>query len=267
MSNSIYYENSFADIHNNGTTTRISYIHCSPPRRLRPRGTLMLLHDFFKTNYQFRYVIDLFAMAGFVTITPDLPGRHISTRHQPDSRVSVDSLCSDLASFLSLDIINERVHLVGVGMGAHLASLLNSRHNSKVASVVLIDAQISQKSADALKFLSSMSAKIPSTVRRNAFARYLDVQSENTTLLSSEDINEYVDSFSESRALLNMQQAYHSFQSTTSDLKYTPEDMRSLAWSPEEQPEDFAVAVLSLLRLSIRSKPSKQHLQPHTSRL
>jgi len=267
MSNSICYENSFADIHNHGTITRISYIRCSPPRRLRPKGTLVLLHDFFKTNYQFRYVVDLFAMGGFVTIIPDLPGKHISIRHQPDARVSLDSLCSDLASFLRLDIINERVHLVGIGMGAHLASTLSSRHNSKVASVVLIDAQTSQKSTDALKFLSSMPAKIPSTVRRNAFARYLDIQSENTSLLSSEDINEYADSFSEPRVLLNMQQAYHSFQSTDCNLKDTSEPMRSLAWSPEEQPEDFTVAVLSVLKLSTPLKSTKRHSQSHTSRL
>lgn len=268
MSNTMCYENSFADIHSDATT-RIAYIRCTPPGRLRPKGTLILLHDFFKTNYQFRHVIDLFAMAGFITISPDLPGRMISAQQQPDSRINMDSLCSDLASFIRHDIITEPVHLVGDGMGAWLASTFASRHRNSVASVMLVDAQRSEKSEEALKFLSGLSAKVPRAVRRNAFDRYLDIQHKNASLLSSEDLDEYTDSFSDSRTLLNMQQACYNSLSTSCNLKDALNGTTSLPWLPEEQPEDFAVAVLGAIRLSTQQKAPKLDMQSktHASRL
>lgn len=218
MANSISYEHSFADILAHDTVTRISYILCRPPRRLKSKGSLILLHDFFKTNYQFRYVIDLFAMAGYTTFALDMPGKHISSRPRQNDKVSTESLSTDLAHFINLDMVQQPLHIAGIGMGAQLATSFTERHPNVVASVTVVEPQRSEKSEDALKFLSSLPFKIPLMVRRNAFDRYLDNSLQSSSILASDELDEYADSFSAPHALLNMQQAYCSFLNNTYDI-------------------------------------------------
>lgn len=77
MSNMLCYENTTIDVSVDDEILRIEYIRCGPPARLQPKGTMILFHDFFRTSYQFRHVIDLLAMGGYITLAPELPARRV----------------------------------------------------------------------------------------------------------------------------------------------------------------------------------------------
>lgn len=237
---------------------RVSYVRCSPPARLKPKGTMVLLHDFFRTSYQFRHVIDLLAMGGYITIAPDLPGKHVRSQQRTDRGISKESIAATMIEMLRVVDVQRPVNLVGCGFGALIASMLTTQHPDLVASATLGTGS----STDDLQGIVALSGSTTKEERLQAFKQCL-TSDTNTSSLSNEDIEEYVEAFSDPSVLLAMQvlsrapplgdvlatcSATVSAQSWALELR--------LDASPEEEPEHFALSVLSRANNMVKQRMS-----------
>ena len=277
MSNTLQYEQSFIHVGSNDDARRIVYTRCLPPSRLKPKGTVILLHDLFRTSYQFRHVVDLFAMGGYNTICPDLPGSHVWPRRRIDSRISRKTLASSLAEFLDVLHIHSVVHLVGCGLGAEIASSFGGSHPSRTASITCSHALHSSMVTNRYQMLLSLSPASSNQACVAAFMHDLDDTSSLSTISFRADIQEYVNAYSDCQTILQMQlvcrtvcakttattraddrshtstlllQTEHDetpsqlFETSSCTIRKLPGTSHSL---PEEEPEHFALAILSFL--------------------
>lgn len=283
MSNMVCYENLIADVYTPDRIVRFNYVLCTPPTRLQSRGTVVLLHDFFKSSYQFRHCIDLFAMAGYVTIAPDFPGRTISRKSLSSSKISMRTLTSELSQFLRLIEIRRPVHFVGVGFGAHIATELAIQHSEIVASVTCCCDPHFAGDVRRLENLLRIPASASGKQLHSALKQFFD----STTELSEDDLAEYITPFSEPGRLLDLQQASkrvlkseHTLHESMTDLAelkirclllQPPEKgifikgshivdadeyftTKNVNCDPESHSESFAIAVLGYLRAISMSK-------------
>lgn len=93
----------------------LSYIACPPPEGKRSKGTVLLIHGFPQTNYQYRRVITPIADAGYTVIAPD--NRGIGQSSKPINGYTKASLAQDLHTLLEEIGVTDKVHVVGHGTG------------------------------------------------------------------------------------------------------------------------------------------------------
>lgn len=236
----------------------------------------MLLHDFFKSSYQFRHCIDIFAMAGYLTIALDFPGRTISSKYLKSNNISMRTLVSELSQFLHFIEIRRPVHFVGVGFGAHMATELAIQHSEIVASVTCC---CEPHFAGDIRRLEHL-LRIPSSASGKELRKALRQFFESTAELSEDDLAEYIEPFAEPGRLLDLQLAsktvlksehtLHGSMMDCADLeircsllqppekgifikgKHVVEEdefftSKNVNCDPEAHPESFAIAVLSYI--------------------
>lgn len=276
MFNMVSYENLIADIYTPDRVVRYNYVLCSPPSRLQSKGTVVLLHDFFKSSYQFRHCIDIFASAGYLTIAPDFPGRTISKKSLKSSQISMRTLVSELSQFLHFIEIRRPVHFVGIGFGAHMATELAIQHSEVVASVTCC---CEPHFAGDIRRLEHL-LRIPTSASGKELRKALRQFFESTAELSEDDLAEYIEPFAQPGRLLDLQQAsktvlksehtLHESMIDCADLeirclllqppekgifikgRHVLEDdefftSKNVNCDPEAHAESFAIAVLSYL--------------------
>lgn len=210
MSNTLFYELNVANIAvGEEDIQQLQYIRCTPPARLKPKGTVILLHDFFRTSYQFRYVVDLFAMGGYHVFAPDLPSRSASPPNKQNTRFSIGVLASLVAQFFHHLHIKSAVHLIGCGFGAQLALRFSAEYPEKVASLTCCQPIPSSPAIVNLQHLLELPISSTKETKLIAFKKFLvsDHAGSNDTFqgLFKEDIEEYMEAFSEPYALQQMQ--------------------------------------------------------------
>jgi len=269
MSNILCYEDSTIEVSLDDEILRASNIRCSPPARLKPKGTMILLHDFFRTSYQFRHVIDLLAMGGYITIAPDLPGQRVWPQQRAARSISKENIAVSMVEMLRVAGFQQPVHLVGCGFGALIASMLATQHPDLVASAAL-GAGSSTSDLEGIVALSGSSTK---EERLQVFKQCL-TSDTNTSSLSNEDIEEYVEAFSDTSVLLAMQVL--SRASSLGDVPATcSSTVTAHPWtlelrldvSPEEEPEHFALSVLSHANNMAKQRISGPHVCSLTERI
>lgn len=318
MSNTILYQQRFVDLPSANSSyaiERIQYVRCAPPARLRPKGTIVLLHDAFRTSYQFRHVVDLFAMGGYHVLAPDLPPKVRSSRPIQDARVSIETLASQVSQFLQSLIISEPIHVIGCGrFGTQIALQLGSIQPEFVASLTLCQPNPSKSTVARLESLLGLSDSCPRHIKFAAFKQLLASPGQQCSgSLFNDDVEEYVDAFSNPHDLIQMQQAYREMMSntkspSTSVSEFTSEvhtnfkpstidilllqaenefstsllqnsefagfdtssivvkDVESCAASiPEDEPEHFAISILSFLHKSQTKSRTLRQQKPITS--
>lgn len=112
---------------------RIFYSECLPTSA-KPKGTILLIHGFPETHYQFRHVIVPFASAGYHVIAPDYRGAGYSSK--PPSGYTKDVLAQDLFSLVHDHLgINDPIHIVGHDVGGMIAHAYVAQFASYVASI------------------------------------------------------------------------------------------------------------------------------------
>ncbi|KAI1308314.1 soluble epoxide hydrolase [Xylaria venustula] len=117
---------------------RISCITCDSlaPLGGRRKGTILLIHGFPQSSYQFRHVITDFARHGYRVLAPDYRG--VGASSKPSSGFTKTVMAEDLVRLL--DVVHgpdcEPVHVVGHDIGGMIAWALASRHPDRVASLV-----------------------------------------------------------------------------------------------------------------------------------
>ena len=95
--------------------------------------TIVLIHGFPQTSYQYRHVIPLLTNSGYRVIAPDYRGAGESSK--PMDGFTKASMAADFISLLDHLQIIERVHVVGHDMGGIVAFVLASRWPERIASV------------------------------------------------------------------------------------------------------------------------------------
>jgi pimeloyl-ACP methyl ester carboxylesterase len=120
---------------------RIHYVesHSTAPNN-PSKGTILLIHGFPETSYQFRHVMSPLAEAGYRVIAPDKRGHGFSSKpvgnmHQQDP-FTKKSLAKDIHDLLVDHIgIKDKVHVVGHDIGGMVAHAYVCQFPGSVASV------------------------------------------------------------------------------------------------------------------------------------
>jgi len=260
MSNMLLYEASCVEVSVDNDILRIDYIRCSPPARLKPKGTIILLHDFFRTSYQYRHVVDILAMGGYITVALDFPGKPIWTQQRPDRCPSSDQISASLVGFMRALKLEQPIHLVGCGLGALTATTIATHHLNLVASVV----QAGGSSRNDLQDISILSISATEGERRGAFRQYLTSKGTRPCY-SDEEIEDTVAAFANPVMLLAHKKIYDALvASDRSEKPMTASRNAKIAEqyldiTPEEEPEHFALSVLYYA--NDRGKETKQGTQ------
>jgi len=115
---------------------RLSYIDCPSPPETVFKGTILLIHGFPQTSYQFRHVISPLAAAGYRIIAPDYRGAGQSS-HPSHGDFLKTTMAADLVSLIHTHLgITGKIHIVGHDIGGMIAHAYASRHPSHVASII-----------------------------------------------------------------------------------------------------------------------------------
>ena len=112
---------------------RIFYTECRPLSS-KPKGTILLIHGFPETSYQFRHVIVPLSQAGYHVLAPDYRGHGYSSK--PPSGYTKDILAQDLYKLVTEHVgIKDKVHLVGHDIGGMIAHAYVAQFPEHVASI------------------------------------------------------------------------------------------------------------------------------------
>ena len=114
---------------------RIHYIEALPPEGTTPKGTILLIHGFPESSYQFRKVISPLAAAGYRVLAPDYRGAGYSSK--PPSGYTKKQISTDLYQLVTEHIgVKEKLHLVGHDIGAMITHAYCAQYPDAVASVI-----------------------------------------------------------------------------------------------------------------------------------
>ena len=112
----------------------IHYVTCPPPERTESKGTILLVHGFPQTWYQFRHVITPLADGGYTVVVPDYRGAGASGK--PWEGYTKDVMARDLHTLVTSEFgIKDKIHLVGHDIGGMIVHAYAFRYPEGVASV------------------------------------------------------------------------------------------------------------------------------------
>ena len=116
---------------------RLYYVESLPPSLSKTKGTILLIHGFPETSYQFRHVIGPLAEAGYHVVAPDYRGAGYSSK--PPSGFTKEILAQDLHRLMTESINTEDksrgVHVVGHDIGGMIAHAYAAQFSKDVLSV------------------------------------------------------------------------------------------------------------------------------------
>ncbi len=102
------------------TGIKLHYVSCHPPSGVETKGTILLIHGFPQTWYQFRRVITPLSDAGYHIIVPDYRGAGDSTKPSQYEAVFTKAvMAGDLRILVrKVEGVQGKVHVVGHDMYA-----------------------------------------------------------------------------------------------------------------------------------------------------
>lgn len=93
----------------------IHYISCPPPDDTPSKGTVLLVHGFPQTSYQFRRIITPLSDKGYHVVAPDYRGAGASSK--PWNGYTKQSMATDLHTLMQKLGHTDKIHLVGHDIG------------------------------------------------------------------------------------------------------------------------------------------------------
>ncbi|KAK3115674.1 hypothetical protein LTR53_004737 [Teratosphaeriaceae sp. CCFEE 6253] len=112
----------------------LHYISCPPPDPASSRGTILLIHGFPQTAYQFRRVITPLSDAGYHVLAPDYRGAGESSK--PYDGYTKDILARDIHRLVTEhEGIKDKIHVVGHDIGGMIAHAYAVLYPESTASV------------------------------------------------------------------------------------------------------------------------------------
>ncbi|KAK5737790.1 hypothetical protein LTR17_006438 [Elasticomyces elasticus] len=112
----------------------LHYISCPPPEPSASKGTILLIHGFPQTSYQFRRVITPLSDAGYHVIVPDYRGAGESSK--PWEGYTKDIMARDLYRLVTEhEGIKDKIHVVGHDIGGMIAHAYAVQYPENTTSV------------------------------------------------------------------------------------------------------------------------------------
>lgn len=109
-------------------------VDCPPPEGTQPKGSIVLIHGFPQTWYQFRRVITPISDAGYRVIVPDYRGAGASGK--PWDGFTKDVMARDIHTLITEVLsIKEKIHVVGHDIGGMIAHAYAFQFPEGTASV------------------------------------------------------------------------------------------------------------------------------------
>lgn len=200
---------------------RIHYVESLPSHKdLR---SVLLIHGFPETSYQYRHVMIPLAEAGFRVIAPDYRGAGDSS-HPPDG-YDKDTMADDLRRLMQDYLkITEPIHVVGHDIGGMIAHAFATKFPSYTRSVAWGEACIpgskfyadAKGTVDKFHFVfHSVPDGLPEALVAGRESLYLkqffDRQIINTQGVSKDDFEHYIHFYSLPGAMRSAFEVYRNF--------------------------------------------------------
>lgn len=213
------------------TEVTIHYIACPPPKHTKSKGTILLIHGYPETSYQFRHVITPLSDAGYHVVAPDYRGAGHSS-HPRDGYEKVQ-MATDLHDLLKNHLgINDKIHVVGHDIGAMVAHAFAARFSDDTASVTWGECPLPGTTAydrfvreetqgGVWHFVFHWQMDLPEALTHGRERLYIqhfyDRLSVNRTAISPSDIDHYASMFSQPGAMRSGFEVYRAFHQDAED--------------------------------------------------
>lgn len=200
---------------------RIHYVECFP--RSSPAASVLLVHGFPETNYQYRHIMRPLAAAGYRVIAPDYRGAGDSSH--PKNNYDKVTMAKDLYQLMKDHLgIAEPVHVVGHDIGGMIAHAFATTFPSYTKSVVWGEACIpgsafydsAKASIDKFHFVfHRVPDGLPEALvfgkERLYLKQFFDRQIHNTEAVGKDDLEHYVHYYSLPDAMRCAFEVYREF--------------------------------------------------------
>jgi pimeloyl-ACP methyl ester carboxylesterase len=207
---------------------RINYIECPPPTEAK--GTILLIHGFPQTSYQFRHVITPLSDAGYRVIAPDYRGAGQSSK--PLRGYHKTQMAEDLHRLIHDHLgIKEKVHVVGHDIGGMIAFAYVSRYPDDVASVIWGECPLPGTSVfeqikgmpDVFHFVFHRVPDLPEFLiagkEREYLKHFFDKQLYNSAAIAPTDLDRYTLAYEQPGALRAGLEVYRAFDKDAEENK------------------------------------------------
>lgn len=114
---------------------RLHYMECQPSTE--KKGTVLLIHGFPESSYQFRHVLVPFAEAGYHVVAPDYKGHGFSSRPFGDIDYTKKQLAAEIFQLMTEHVgVQEKLHVVGHDIGGTIAHAYAAQFPQNTASMI-----------------------------------------------------------------------------------------------------------------------------------
>ncbi|KAI7210204.1 hypothetical protein KC333_g8341 [Hortaea werneckii] len=198
-----------------------------------PQGTIVLIHGFPQTSFQFRHVLPLLAAKGFRCIAPNYRGAGNSSK--PYGSFDKATMAQDILQLLDVLGITERIHLLGHDIGGMVAFAFAHQYPERLKSVCwgecplpgtqtyYRDKQDLQRQVQQFHFIFHQVPDLPETlVKGNERAYITHFYSKigyKVDALSKEDIDQYAAAYEQPGAMRCAFGLYRAFEKVASSLR------------------------------------------------
>lgn len=200
---------------------RISYIEC--PAAAETKGTVLLIHGFPQTSYQFRHVIKPLAKAGYKVIAPDYRGAGQSSK--PKAGYEKTQMAEDLHILIRDHFgIKDKIHVVGHDIGGMIAFAYASRYSEDVASLIWGECPLPGTNLyeevkalpDVFHFVFHRVPDLPEFLiagkEREYLKHFFDKQLYNSAAISPADLDHYTLAYKQPGAIRAGLEVYRAFE-------------------------------------------------------
>ncbi|KAF1349155.1 Alpha/Beta hydrolase protein [Delphinella strobiligena] len=213
------------------TPSEVSLHYISCPPQGDKKGTILLIHGYPETSYQFRHVITPLANAGYEVIAPDYRGAGLSS-HPRDGYEKV-RMATDLHELLIKHIgIKEKVHVVGHDIGGMIVHAYAARFSDDTASVAWGECPLPGTSAyerfvreetlgGVWHFVFHWQTDLPEALtagrERIYIKHFCDRLGINAAAFSPEDVDHYASMFAQPGGMRSGFDLYRAFHQDAED--------------------------------------------------
>ncbi|KAK4555752.1 hypothetical protein LTR86_006972 [Recurvomyces mirabilis] len=201
----------------------LHYISCKPAEGTKAKGTILLIHGFPQTSYQFRRVITPLSDAGYHVLVPDYRGAGESSK--PWSGYTKDIMARDLFRLVTEhEGIKEKIHVVGHdigGMVAHAYATLYPEYTAGVCwgECPLPGSKMYEETKNTMAMFHFTFHAVPDLPElliagkeRIYLKHFYDRHAQNPAAISTHDLDVYATAFAQPGAIRAGLNVYRAFE-------------------------------------------------------
>ena len=201
----------------------IHYISCPPPPSSEAKGTILLIHGFPQTAYQFRRVIPPLSDKGYHVIVPDYRGAGESSK--PNDGYTKDIMARDLHRLITEhEGIKDKIHVVGHDIGGMVAHAYAVQYPEGTASVCwgecpLPGTQVYHEAKNTVMMwhftfhcVPDLAEALVAGKERIYLKHFYDRLAQNPSAISTHDLDVYTTAFAQPGAMKAGMNIYRAFE-------------------------------------------------------